>query len=622
MLGGKFISAQSMFRKETQRRWRWQEFLLGNLRRKTTLKNSRLNPLARNTIATIHSPHRGAPRARAPSANFPHVDAQGQQIPVAQYLRMSTEHQQYSIENQQAAIAQFACANGMEIIQTFKDSGRSGLSLRGRPGLQELLRDILSPQRSYECVVVYDVSRWGRFQDIDESAFYEHICRRAGVRILYCAESFDDVPGPMGVVIKSVKRAMAAEYSRELSAKVYASMMSLARRGYHMGGPAGFGLKRVQVAANGAHQRDLPAGERKSRTCDHVELAPGDPIDCGLVRLIFFLCVHCGLKDREIAMQLNWSCYPSQHGLMPWRSQVVRALLRNEKYVGTAVYGSRTQRLHSSLKHVQESDWIRSAHSFEPIVSLQDFNAARTLVGDRKKRRKWTNAELLEIIREFNVTRGYFDGSMLRGLVGGPSSQVYLARFGSLTNACKAANVELTKRMNMCLRRQKQRCAQKLRTIAWLAEHFRGLGRTFYCHPPSSRVCIDGLLKVCIRVLHPQRDHGSIRWTFHSNQKTKPDVSIFLRVTDEDELLDYFVVPGSEAQNGWINRRGLTTSWLEQYRCKTRAEVITRLESARPLTQTFVPQMHLAAEARRRRRAELNPPQREPRFVLSVKNRP
>ncbi|MEO6246527.1 MAG: hypothetical protein ABIQ12_13930 [Opitutaceae bacterium] len=27
----------------------------------------------------------------------------------------------------------------------------------------------------------YDVSRWGRFQDADESGYYEYICKRAGI---------------------------------------------------------------------------------------------------------------------------------------------------------------------------------------------------------------------------------------------------------------------------------------------------------------------------------------------------------------------------------------------------------------------------------------------------------
>lgn len=66
------------------------------------------------------------------------------------------------------------------------------------------------------------MSRWGRFQDADESAYYEYICKRAGIRIEYCAEQFENDGSPVSTIVKGVKRAMAGEYSRELSAKVFA----------------------------------------------------------------------------------------------------------------------------------------------------------------------------------------------------------------------------------------------------------------------------------------------------------------------------------------------------------------------------------------------------------------
>jgi len=37
---------------------------------------------------------------------------------VAQYLRMSTEHQQYSIDNQAAAIQEYAREHGFTVVRT------------------------------------------------------------------------------------------------------------------------------------------------------------------------------------------------------------------------------------------------------------------------------------------------------------------------------------------------------------------------------------------------------------------------------------------------------------------------------------------------------------------------
>ena len=104
-------------------------------------------------------------------------------IAAAEYLRMSTEHQNYSLLNQQTAIREFAMQNGMEVIKSYTDGGKSGLNITLRHGLQSLLRDIENGEANFDTVLVYDVSRWGRFQDPDESAYYEFSCRRAGISV-------------------------------------------------------------------------------------------------------------------------------------------------------------------------------------------------------------------------------------------------------------------------------------------------------------------------------------------------------------------------------------------------------------------------------------------------------
>ena len=91
-------------------------------------------------------------------------------VPAAQYLRMSTDQQQYSLLNQAAAITKYAGIRGFTVVKTYEDAGRSGLVLRERPGLQALLADVVSHKLTYKAILVYDVSRWGRFQDSDESA--------------------------------------------------------------------------------------------------------------------------------------------------------------------------------------------------------------------------------------------------------------------------------------------------------------------------------------------------------------------------------------------------------------------------------------------------------------------
>jgi DNA invertase Pin-like site-specific DNA recombinase len=167
----------------------------------------------------------------------------------AQYVRMSTEHQRYSTENQSDAIRQYAEQRGLEVVRTYADEGKSGLRLDGRDALKRLIGDVQNSKADFTTILVYDISRWGRFQDADESAYYEYICRRAGIAVQYCAEQFENDGSPVSTIVKGVKRAMAGEYSRELSAKVFAGQCRLIEIGYRQGGPAGYPVFKICLHA-------------------------------------------------------------------------------------------------------------------------------------------------------------------------------------------------------------------------------------------------------------------------------------------------------------------------------------------------------------------------------------
>ncbi len=165
--------------------------------------------------------------------------------PAAQYVRMSTDHQRYSLEHQTRFIGEFAAARGYEIVRTYADAARSGLTLRGRPALKQLLADVVAGDTGFTTVLVQDISRWGRFQDLDEAAHYEFICRSSGVAVKYCAEPFDNDGSIYSSIVKQLKRVMAAEYSRELSVKIARALRTLAAQGFRMSGTAGYGIRRL-----------------------------------------------------------------------------------------------------------------------------------------------------------------------------------------------------------------------------------------------------------------------------------------------------------------------------------------------------------------------------------------
>lgn len=195
-------------------------------------------------------------------------------IPAAQYLRRSTEHQQYSLENQAAAIENYAAAHGFVVTRTYEDTGKSGLRLYGRVALKQLLQEVLSGELPCKAILVYDVSRWGRFQDIDEAAHYEFLCRSAGIPVIYCAEPFPNDTSLPSMILKALKRMMAGEYSRELSTKVYAGAKRLAELGFRQGGVAGYGYERMLVSPTREPKQILLPGQRKSIQQDRVILPP------------------------------------------------------------------------------------------------------------------------------------------------------------------------------------------------------------------------------------------------------------------------------------------------------------------------------------------------------------
>ena len=181
-------------------------------------------------------------------------------IRAAEYVRMSTEHQRYSTENQGEIIRRYADQRGFALVRTYEDSGKSGLRMDGRDALKRLIEDVRRGAADFSAILVYDVSRWGRFQDADESAYYEFICKEAGIAVHYCAEQFENDGSPISTIVKGVKRAMAGEYSRELSGKVFAGQCRLIELGYRQGGPAGFGLRRVLLDQSGQTKAELKRG--------------------------------------------------------------------------------------------------------------------------------------------------------------------------------------------------------------------------------------------------------------------------------------------------------------------------------------------------------------------------
>jgi DNA invertase Pin-like site-specific DNA recombinase len=316
--------------------------------------------------------------------NQEHNEHDSKNLRAAQYVRMSTDFQRYSLENQAAGIAAFAASRNLTIVRTYQDKGRSGLRFSNRQGLQSLITDVEGRRADFDFVLVYDVSRWGRFQDVDESAHYEFICRQAGVRVLYCAEQFENDGSFVSAIMKNIKRVSAGDYSRELSAKVFAGSCRLVRLGFKQGGIAGYGLERVLVDQSGSQRCILAPGDRKVLMTDRVILRPGRPDEVETVRRIFRSFVRERKTELEIARELNEQRMFNELG-RPWRMLSIRRLLACDKYIGSYVYNRKSGKLKGKRTPNPPDLWVRCDNAFEAIIDPALFRAAgRSSIGGRE----------------------------------------------------------------------------------------------------------------------------------------------------------------------------------------------------------------------------------------------
>jgi DNA invertase Pin-like site-specific DNA recombinase len=353
-------------------------------------------------------------------------------IPAAQYLRMSTEHQQYSLDNQQFAIEAYAVSNGFSIVRTYTDEARSGVVLKRRKALRQLLQDAISGNPGYQAILVYDISRWGRFQDADEAAHYEFLCKSAGIPVHYCAEMFINDGSMANILMKALKRTMAGEYSRELGAKVLAGLKRMARLGFKQGGFAGYGLRRMLISPSGEPKMQLASGEKKSIATDRVILVPGPIEEVECVREIYRMFLLEKRAVHAIAVELNRRKIKFV-GEAPWTSAAVYNILSHAKYMGSVVYGRTTQRLGTPPTRTPDSEWIVTPGAFTPLVDETTFRAAQSRLLARTTNR--SNEDILTALRSLLARKGRLSMPIIEADPETPSCSTYRYRFGSMGRA-------------------------------------------------------------------------------------------------------------------------------------------------------------------------------------------
>lgn len=464
-----------------------------------------------------------------------------QQEHAAQYIRMSTEHQQYSTANQQDAIMSYAKERGFTIVKTYADEGKSGLRVKGRASLRQLIADVEAGDPGFSAVLVYDISRWGRFQDADESAYYEYLCKRAGIAVHYCAEQFENDGRPTSAIIKSVKRAMAGEYSRELSAKVFKGQCRLIELGYRQGGAAGYGLRRMLVDGSGKQKGELTRGEHKSLQTDRVILVPGPRDEVETVQWIYDQFTRKGLHESEIAKNLNAQKILTDLG-RPWTRGTVRSVLTNEKYIGNNVYNRTSFKLKQEHVRNDKEMWIRKDRAFEAIVSTDLFYMARGMFFERNRR--FTDEEMLNRLKALLEQNQTISASLIDAADDSPSSAAYRSRFGTLLNAYQLVGhtpdrdfsyVETNRELRALGRRYVDQLAVQLSRVGASIRQDESTGLLIVNEEYSANLVLSR---------YRETKGGSPRWLVRLDQAIAPDITILARMDpDNRQPSDFYLLP-------------------------------------------------------------------------------
>lgn len=297
---------------------------------------------------------------------------------IAYYRHSAEDKQENSVAIQRTHVHRFANQHTLEIIHEEADEGISGL-LAKRPGFERIFRDwVENPDApSFEYILVYDVSRWGRFQDQDQAGHYVYLCKKHNKEVIYVSQGFPDQSNRLFSSLEiSIQRYMAAEYSRQLSEKVFHGCVKVSQQGFSAGGPAVYGMARQLLDSHKKPVRILKAGEHKQIANERVTFTPKNDVTTETVRKIFHLFVIERSSLEDICIYLNRVGVLSANG-REWDKRKIVKVLQEEAYIGTRIYNKTWGRLKQKQFRNLRSEWVIVPNAFDPVIHKDLFDSAQ-----------------------------------------------------------------------------------------------------------------------------------------------------------------------------------------------------------------------------------------------------
>ena len=351
---------------------------------------------------------------------------------VAYYRHSARDRQENSVAIQQELVQKWASEHGVDIVHEFADRGKSGLTAEGRDGFNDMMENWVKKRKDFEYVLCLDVSRWGRFQDLDLSASYSSECKKHGKLVVYTTLGMPRPDDPLFPVYLQFERFRVAQFSKELSVKVSHGCIKIAQQGYWVGGNPPYGYDRLLLDEARKPLHVLEHLQKKAIQNQRVTLTLGPQEQVSTVRRIFLEFIDQGYDLEQIAESLNRDGLRAARG-GPWNAGKVRRILTNVMYAGTLVYNKTTRKLKTPTRRNPLKDWIRTPEAFAPLVEPSIFDHAQAIL--RQAALRYTPEVMLEHLERLHREHGFVRPCLLRADATAPSATTYATHFASLDAA-------------------------------------------------------------------------------------------------------------------------------------------------------------------------------------------
>jgi DNA invertase Pin-like site-specific DNA recombinase len=462
----------------------------------------------------------------------------------AVYIRMSTELQTESPENQERQIRAYAEKYGIEIIKIYADLGISGITA-DRQEFQTLIADVENGRNQFSIVLYLDESRWGRFVDSREADYCRMRLAHKGVICQACDKELTlDKGSIVERILTIINDESASEYSRQLSQKVFQGQCHLIEKGYRQGGIPGYGLRRMLLDESGKYKQELSFKEKKSLQTERVILVPGPEEEQINVHWIYDQFLG-GVRETQIANLLNVKGCKTYLG-RPWTVGTVREVLTNEKYIGNNVYNRTSAKLKNKSKPNPKEEWVRKENAFTAVIDKVRFDKVQTIIRERHKRQ--SNELLLEKLKELYGNKGCLSAIIIDESDITPPSSIYKYRFGGLLKAYTLIGYTPEHDYRYIEINRGLRDLYRDIVLKVIVDIVNISGRVISADQETGLIELNSNLFISLVISRCfTLKSGINRWKIHFDTGLHPDITIALRMDSSNtKIYDYYYLPSLE----------------------------------------------------------------------------